>query len=355
MSTPLRLVLALTLCAAPLTGQIVAPGIPTPPSPWTSPLAPNEMPGVSPIYKRGFQGMSSVMPEFQGFPTFPPSATGYGGFPRPPAGLVALPSFPEGRMPPPAPDPRSDWPSWIRLELEAGTGAFAPSRAVMVRGADRVWYLAPGEPAFVPLAYYDKVRVLEAGSQIQVRDQGEFQVSFYGGSHMLSHGPIGLKVQELSDERIALEFDRLTRLRVECRQQPVVFQLPDSSLLLANWESRGTDLFLLREGERLLVHNWGPGRLTLRSPLHPEGLEIPPDHRVTLWLAPHRRPVLSGDLELEGSLDTTQERNLLNVKAGPGGGSLVWSGARIRIPEGGELRLDPLSGAAFPGVGDRDR
>ena len=102
MNTPTRLVLGFPLLTAVLAvsapGQIVSPGIPMPNNPWTSPLAPKQMPGLVPIYKSGFQGLDAVLPEFQGFPTFPPNAAGYGGFPLPPASLVALPEIHAGRQ-----------------------------------------------------------------------------------------------------------------------------------------------------------------------------------------------------------------------------------------------------------------
>ncbi len=358
MNTPSRLLLGFPLLTAVLAvsapGQIVAPGIPMPNNPWTSPLAPKQMPGLSPIYQSGFQGMDSVLPEFQGFPTFPPNDTGDGGFPLPPMSLLALPEFPAGRLPPPALEPRDDWPSWIRLELEAGTGAFAPSRAVMVRGTDRVWFLAPGEPAFVPLAYYDKVRVLEGGSQIQVRNQGEFQVTFYGGTRMLSQGPVALQVQELSEERIALQLDNVTRVHLNCRSQPVVVQLLGSTLLQMDQSTpAGTDLFLQREADHVWVHNWGPGTVLLRNPLRPQGVELPPDHRVSLWVAPHRAPVLAADLSLEGALQTLEHQGRLEVTGSSGGGTVTWSGARIRVTEGSVLNLDSLGGGSFPRTGDR--
>lgn len=358
MNTPLHLALGFALLtaalAAPLPGQIVSPGIPSPPNPWTSPLAPKQLPGLSPIYKRGFQGMDSTLPEFQGFPTFPPNAAGYGGYTLPPASLVALPEFFAGRLPPPAPEPRDDWPSWIRLELEAGTGAFAPSRAVLVRGTDRVWFLAPGEPAFVPLAYHDKVRVLEGGSQIQVRNQGEFQVSFFGGTRMNSQGPVALQIQELSEERIAIRLDTVTRLHLNSRSQPVVVQLLGSTLLQMDQQTQGgTDLFLQREAGHVWVHNWGPGTVVLRSPLRVQGLELLPDHRVTLWVAPHRAPVLATDLSLEGALQTLEHQGSLEVTGGSGGGAVTWSGARIRVTEGAVLTLDSLGAGAFPRAGDR--
>jgi hypothetical protein len=360
MSIPMHLVLALALGAASLAlgaaslpGQIISPGVPAPPNPWISPVAPKRMPGITPIYRSGFQGMESVMPEFQGFPTFPTDAAGYGGFPRPPAGLVAFPEFPEGRLPPPAAVARNDWPSWIRIELEAGTGAFAPSRAILVRGSDRVWLLGAEEQVFLPLSYYDKVRVLETGTRIQVRDQGEFQIAFHGGARMQSQGPLELNVAELSEQRIALELDQLTRLTLFCRSHPVQVVMPDGSMLQANLEGRGTDIFLLREGERVLVTNRGPGTLILRSPLHPGGQQIAANQRVTVWLAPYGTPVLAADLKLEGSVTTVEQQRLLHVTGGDGGGALTWSGARIQVSEGTVLRLDPLSGIAFPAGGDR--
>ena len=191
------------------------------------------------------------------------------------------------------------------MELEAGTGAFAPSRAILIRGSDQIWFLDPEEPAFLPLAYYDTVRVVEDSSQIQVRDKGEFELIFHGGTRLESHGPIDLFVRELSEQRIDLRLEQLTNVRIDCRAHPTVITLPDGSILETNFEGRGTDVGLQRELSRVYVQNWGPGPLTLRCPLYPDGVDVPPDHRVTVWTALAPQTPLSPDWSWKGRCSPT--------------------------------------------------
>ena len=51
--------------------------------------------------------------------------------------------------------PRGDggrWPSWIETGIPNKANRSSPERAVLARTADRVWFLAPDDTAFIPLA-----------------------------------------------------------------------------------------------------------------------------------------------------------------------------------------------------------
>ena len=76
---------------------------------------------------------------------------------------------------------------------------------------------------------------------------------------------------------------------------------------------------------------------------------------MTVWTALVPENALRPDLQLEGAVFSNVVGRRLEVAADAGGGAVIWSGARIRVPAGSSLTLDPLSGTTFPVGGDRNR
>ena len=291
----------------------------------------------------GYPGLEEAMPLFQGFPTFPPDVPGYGGYPG-----VRLPvPFTAGVTVPPrprdaAPLPDDAWPSWFGPGEAIGDEGFTAERAVLHRGSDRVWYHGPRDTAFVPLAFWDKFRVLSAGSRIEVRHKGEYQITFHGGAMLRAHRPSRLEVEVLNEEIIALRLPHLSKIWLSAVTRPVRLTLPDESVL----EAQGTSAYLERGDGFARISNDGVGRLVVRGAIGQQ--EIPPGHSVWLPLLPTTRSVIGAALALEGDVDARRDGRVLAADGGARGGTVTWNGARFAVPAGGNLRLDPLGGDEFP-------
>lgn len=321
-----------------------------------SPLAP--IPRFDqPIYRRGFQGVESVFPIYQGFP-FPPGSTtaagGFGAYPRAAQpGTTGLPG--RGRQPalggfPILPGPkkvidtgRPQWPSWMRVTRTAAGTFSSPERAVVARVADRVWYLAPGETAYVPLAFYDKFRLVESGGRLRVRNKGEFQVAFHDGGSLRSLGPVRLTFAGLSREAAELELEDLHRIWIVARSRPLRLGLPDGSRFVA----RNARLYLERaETERAWLLNEGPDVIEWTSPIGRR--ELAPGRRLDFFLAPRTRPYLPAELVVEGSVSTERKGRVVAFQSEGARARVSWCGARFSLVPGVRLVLDPLAGNTFP-------
>lgn len=283
----------------------------------------------------------------QGFPLFPPALQGYGGYPPPPKALTTPPEAIDGAAPPPQLPLPPDWPSWVQLKSGRPL-PYAADLAVLVRSADRVWFRPPDEPAFVPLYFFDKMRALPAGSEIEVRQSGEFQLLCHGGTRVYSFGPAALRIQALAADRVQLQFAAFTHLRIVCRGPAHEILLPDGSALrvAAEGEERerqgAVDLHLERDGGRATVFQGGRRSATLHTPFGDQVLA--PGHRSTILLQPPTSPV-PAPLQHD-AISVTRRDGALECE-GAEGGALQWSGARFPLPPGTRLRLDPLQGRPF--------
>ncbi len=295
------------------------------------PLAPGER-----VLVPGFQGLSSVYAPYPATPTYPP-----GTFGRADGGdLAAGVGLTEGldllrRI---AAAPTGGWPSWVGREL--GEQA-APDVAVLARLEDRVWLLAADDTAFVPLAFYDKLRVLRVGAVMEVRRRGEFQLVFHDGGQLRSSGPARVRIDRLGDVQVELGIERLRHLTLETKTRPVRAMLPDGSVL----EAAGCSMYLEAERGRGTVYNYGPAA----ARLHMRGgsVELPSAHRLAILTDKPSQRFLPAALDLEGAVRTEPRAPRLEVH-GEGEGAVVWSGARFRIEAGTVVTLDPLAGAVFP-------
>jgi hypothetical protein len=287
----------------------------------------------------GFEGVDRGLPIFRGFPTFPPDVLGYGGYP---GGRLPTPFGPGTalRLPVAAEDPAA-WPRWFGGDTSGESAGFTASIGLLHALADRVWVRTANERVFVPLAFYDRFRILKDDAEVQVRQRGELLLTFHGDGVLRSFGPVAFRVDRLSEEAISLRIDRLERVWMRARKRPMRIALGAVSLSWAEGE-------VAAESARgfAVVRNRGPARVevgygSIRIPLPPaHSIEVVPDVR---------EPAIRGpDLAVDAGLSVARSGRSVAVTGGRGGGAASWNGARIRVPEGSKLTLDPLAGTIFP-------
>lgn len=314
-----------------------------PPPEWASPMAPQSMSTpVPPPYRPGFQGLKSTTPMYSAFPSYP---KGFGPPPRVGGFLpeeTRDPTMAEWSAPALPRDDRGRWPSWIETGVPNLEKSSAPERAALVRMADRVWFLAPDDTAFVPIPFYDKFRIVDSGTFVEVRNKGEFQMVFHDGAWLRSIGATSLGVPVMSSSIAELQLTAFRRLWLHAKDRTMHVLLPDGSKL----ELAGTKLYLEREGQRGMVFNNGPramrwiGRVGER--------EIPPAHRIEIFLEGTTAPYLAAALQLQGAVRAEPEGRDVMVRGEAGGGAVTWSGALIKVRGGTSVHLDPLAGKGFP-------
>src|SRR5690606_15466565 len=127
----------------------------------------------------GFRGVDRNLPIFQGFPTVVPPTFGHypGGALPVPFGGTELPPVPLAAPPSP-----NAWPSWFTGPEDDDPEGFTKDVAILVQTTDYVWLRPAGEAVFVPLIFYDRYRVVRAGSEIEVRGGGQFLLTFQEGA-----------------------------------------------------------------------------------------------------------------------------------------------------------------------------
>ena len=312
--------------------------------------------GFGGVDNGGFPGASGFNPPLLGFPTFP-SGLSTSAYPAP--SLIAGPPIydagSEAALRPKIPR-RNDWPSWILDQMEGETNSFLPERAVLVSSSYRVWYRPPEELAYVPLSYWDKVRVVRDGSEIQVRTTGAFQVAFQDSSSLEASGPVELRVAELSPSVIRLDLTSFDLLRVVSRARPARLNLPDGSVLATPGaegadSSFHVDMQLQRLDEQSgQIHNRGPGTAVLSSAFG--DVKIGPGERVRFFLERIPENPIGSRLVTSQNLVVRRDGESLEAQ-GDGTGQVTWMGARFRFSGGSRLRLDPLLGSSFWAGEDR--
>lgn len=295
------------------------------------------------IGERG--GLQRLFPFYEGVQTNPsaPSAgrgapaagstPGFGGYPgatAPPGGLstgpLALRKVPEAE---------DSWPSWIDGGGSKGMRA-TPEQAVLVRVSDRVWLRSPNEPAFEPLAFFDRFRFMSSGTQIEVRGQGEYQVILYAGGNLRSRGACALSVKNMDSKEVALELRDVSRMWVKAGLRPFRVVMPDATLLSFS----RTLVYLERKGDRCHVSNLGGG--TVRFAGTAGNGELRGPQSIRLWMKPASAVVHSRELNATGGVATTRNGAVTRIQ-GARGGQVAWSGALFRVGAGATLEIKPLS------------
>jgi hypothetical protein len=318
-----------------------------------------------------WQQNQPVLP-FQGFPLFPSNLGAFGQYP---VAQARRPGDPLPRALPRLLDEAPSWPSWIRAKGKAEL-PYEAGLALLVRNADRVWFQVPGEDAAVPLYFHDKLRVVPAGTRIEVRQAGEFELLLHGGSRVTAQGPTDLVVTELGEQRVALVFAVCTRLRLSVFGSEHAFGLPDGSTLIvpadperggapaapapppiaallgpagADDGSGAAVLVIDRASEpaslggRATIFNGGTRAVAWRHAFGESRIE--PGHRVTLFLQPPAAPLGGALVARDVEVAATQGSGAVLCRSR--GGEVTWSGARFKLPPDATLRLDPMLGRPF--------
>jgi len=343
----------------PQVPQVPRPEDASKPTPPPSGETPSDLPGSwRPEQRDPFDPTwtSVPRPRFEGFPVFPSRLSGYGNYPVPggqpgaqAGGQLPLP-FP--LLPLAAPEP-AGWPAWARLRSREPL-PYAVDLALLVRHSDRVWWRAAVGDAFVPLYFHDKLRTLQAGGEVQVRQAGEFELLLHASTRFVAQGPTDVQLGALTATAVELDVRRFTRLRVQASGRDHVLRLPDGSQLQFGaaaepGASEGPVLVLLqradepsRYGGRATLFNAGARSVRWQ---HAFGVcHLQPGERVTLFLRPPATTIAAPLRDDGGQMI----RDGAAVRfEGAEGASLSWCGARFQVGGGRSLRLDPLQGDPF--------
>lgn len=316
---------------------------------------------------------SSPPNTFRGFPVFPPGLQGYGAYPTAPGAQgAAAPGQGFGslfggngigspvmklldRRPPlPPAEPENGWPGWARLR-ERNPLPYAPDLALLVRHSERVWWREASDEPHVPMAFYDKLRTLKAGADVEVRQAGDFELMLHDGSHVVSRGPSAMAIDKLGDDEVVLRFARLTKLRLFGHERAQKVVLPDGSMLLwgaATPELQGepVDVHVDRQtsepgwlGGRATITNYGVREVVFRHAFGEQTLRS--GERLTFFLAPPSTDV--GAALVTRDTEVQRAAGSATCKAGALPGEVRWSGASFTVPAGRSLRLEALQGDPF--------
>ena len=299
------------------------------------------MPQSAPVpFHLGFQpGLRQMFPHYQGLPTYPQNVPGYGAYP----GLeLKKPGRPALLKPTRPTEDR--WPSWIEGSMGAKAARSTPSAAVLVQTGARVWVVAPGEEAYVPLRYFKKFRFLETGSRVQVRGRGELEVYCHDGSTIRSQGRVDFTVARLNREIFDLRLTLVSQFWLRARERSVLLTLPDGTVLTVS----DALLHIEDQGDRLAVFNNGPSVVSYQGTMG-KGKLIARRY-IQLWLHRTKQDALGAGLELMGDVTTVEDQNHLRVTGGSNG-LVTFSGARFKVERDQALVLTPLAANRFPQTG----
>ncbi|MFM1871174.1 MAG: hypothetical protein RL398_596 [Planctomycetota bacterium] len=296
---------------------------------------------LDPIWGRPLQ-----QPQFAGFPSFAQGL--FGGYPR--AAEGELPVVPRLPILPAA----SGWPSWVRAASKEPLPN-APELALLVRHSDRVWRRERGDDPFTPLFYFEKMDGLVDGSEISVRQTGEFELIFYESGRLLSSGPADIRLGEMNESRVVVEIRRFTNLRFEGVGREHELRLPDGSVVLVPADPTEGPV----PGKAILTFTpvTPPGAPVSRYGLFHGGdrpvrvrtaggeIVLEQGHRIELLVAPPRDGARSLELATDGVVPVRRGAQV-EVEGAPGG-TVRWLGASFRTEAGTKLRLTPLQGDAL--------
>lgn len=293
------------------------------------------------LFQRGdvppvFDGTDTNARRFRGFPSLAPES--FGSYP---GGRLPLPFDTRPAGPPPEPTPprsKNAWPSWLDAE---GDG-FTSSVAILAQSSDYVWVKDPEETVYTPLAPYDRYRVVHAGTEVDVRGGGHFQAYFHGGAVVRVLGRSHLAMVLLDDDVADLRFDALSHVFAFARERLIRIRIGDGAVV----DLRNARVSFDRQLDgSVLCTNETRGEVSLD--LNGQRIELKNGRRVRL-LPGVTGTVLASELSFEGEVRVVSEGRVARATGVARGGTVTWSGARFRIPGGGVLRIDPLSGMKSP-------
>jgi len=274
-------------------------------------------------------GLQQLFPRYEGLPTYPGNVPGYGGYP----GVVGQPGAVGLGSPGIKSADKDSWPSWITPGNKPRV--VKSTQVVVVRLTDRVWMRKAGERAFVPMAYYDRFRFLETGSQVEVRGKGEYQLVMHDGAGMRSRGPCSLQINSLDESVMDLQITTVNSIWLTAKLRPVRVLLPDGTRL----ELSASAVHIERRGDLIRVSNAGS------APIRFAGLcgsgEIRGPRYINVWTEPSKASPLSGSLQLTGRVTQSKAGGVTTLRGGADG-QVTWSGARFKLGDGASLKIQPL-------------
>lgn len=345
----------------------------TPPSSPPAAAGAGQAPIQDPLNLTPVWASSSPPNTFRGFPVFPTGLQGYGAYPAAP-GSQGAPAAGSGfgslfggnrlgppvlqllpRRPPlPPAEPENGWPGWARLR-ERNPLPYAEDMALLVRHSERVWWRAASDEPHVPMAFHDKLRTLQAGADVEVRQAGDFELLLHDGGYVVSRGPAAMAIDKLGADEVVLRFARLTRLHLVGRERAQKVVLPDGSLLLwgaATQEQQGEpiDVHVERHtsepgwlGGRARITNYGRREVVFRHAFGEQTLRG--GERLSFFLAAPATDV--GAALVTRDLEVQRAAGSATCKAGATAGEVRWCGASFTVPAGRSLRLEALQGDPF--------
>ena len=276
-----------------------------------------------------------LFPAYEGLPTYPSNVPGYGGYP----GATKSPDEAERQLVPALKKARPDgdrWPSWI----DGGDkfkGKATPQQAVLARVADRVWFRAAGEAAYIPLAFHDRFRFMALGAQVEVRGRGEFHLLMHAGGHIRSRGPCGIDVTGMTEKEVGLRIRNVAQLWLKAGLRPFHLEMPDGTTV----EFADTLIRLIRSGDRVRIENLGKSAVRFAGPYGKGELSGP--EFADLWVRRAKAAPLSDQLHAKGDVTTSRVADVVTVEGGADG-HVSWSGAGFQVLPGSKLQIQPLKG-----------
>jgi len=318
---------------------------------------------------------------FSGFPVFPSRLKGYGSYPLPgdpnaavdPGALTPIPGMGLGDVPMPVVPVEAeppDWPAWVRNQAKVAL-PFSPEVALLVGNNERVWWRATADEPFVPLFFYSKFATLPVGGEVEVRRSGEFELQLHTSTRIVARGRTQLRMVAMDEQRVNVEFDEFSWLRIQSMERAHAFTLPDGSVL--SFEPPSADVVVNPfaallggaapqpaaadqvhvELRRLDEPGWFGGRATMTNLggrdvqwQHASGtVTLAPSQRVTLFLTPPRQPAVGAQLQAGGTIVQQQDGNVLC--RGANSQEVSWCGAQVVLSGGTEVVFESLQGDAF--------
>ncbi|MBK8977571.1 MAG: hypothetical protein IPM29_16785 [Planctomycetes bacterium] len=313
-------------------------------------LGPDPAEMLRDLVPQGFAPPDRAEPLFQGFPLLtPPGFSAYPGGRLPNPYERASGAMPV--VPPPAlPISPNAWPSWFVGPGSENPEGFTATVAVLAQNTDLVWLRPEQGAPFAPLALHDRFEVIRVGARVDVRGGGQYLMAFQGGATLRMEGTSRVEIEQLDDDRIALELTDLYRVWLAAGDRPLVARFGPGG---AELTLRAAQAVLQRDRGFVRCENRGPGVARLAA--IGREFELPAGFVTTVLLRAPATDAPSASLEVRGDVETARDGRVLEARAVLEAGSVGWTGARFELAPGASLRIDPLAGAEFPDQRDTER
>jgi hypothetical protein len=306
-----------------------------------------------------------------------------------PTGMRGLIPFFPGALPRAAKDgaqdPKGDlsgWPSWVQLggpgkrvvDRERSRGRPSPQQCYLARFAEVVRVRPADEVAFYPLHFWDKSRLLDAGSEVRIDGQGRSLLVFADGTQVDLLGEAHVIFSQGTKQTLRLAMPWVTRADCRLGTRAVEIVLPDGSLcrgsqthLLIQRETRTAGWARSGVEDRIVVRNWGPGEMRLQptgavAANVADGIVLAPNRRLLIPIVRDQDRTAGepdvgsmslrlggGGVAVRASISATLDKmgEALRVRCPGDRATLVWGGAQFQLPAGHEVTIHPIGGSPF--------